>query len=295
MYDFYREYFVPVCLSRVEISTKRVYQQVVDFWIAEVGNHEIREITPLECQKFVDAALEKVSPETVAKYCRHINALFLRMGPPGWRNRQAFGFVQYPPYCAPPKLPTRLPKLVSDRDIIKLIDALTAIENFPKAIDEKLRPVWWRTLVLFVVTTAVRKEVVFGLKWDALDLHNQIFFVTPELDKANKERLKFLHPNLSRLLLKLRTADPRVFVWTHGDKKFYTLWNQAIESVGLKLTLHDLKRYASQLALRSGANVATLQEFCDHADITTTLKHYARGEVASLIPNLKLPPEVWND
>jgi integrase len=295
IYDFYRNFFVPVCLSRTKIGTRRLYDQIIDLWVSEIGNSKISEISPAECQKFVDLSLEKVSPHSVAKYCRHLNAVFLRMGPPGWRNRRAFGFLDYPPYCQPPRLETRLPKQVTDRDLLKLIDALGDNDQYPKSVEQELRPLWWRALCLFAATTAVRKQVIFGLKWEAVDLQHNLFFVSPELDKAHTERIKYLHPKLSRMLLQIRTADPFVFVWPHGNKKFYKIWGQASEAVGVKLTLHDLKRYASQLAIRSGADVTTLREFCDHSNIATTLQHYARGDVQQLIGNLRLPQEVWND
>ena len=164
IYDFYRNYFAPVCLSRAQKSTRQIYDQVIQLWINEVGNSEIHKITPKECEDFVTVSLQKVGAFTVAKYCRCMNALFLRMGTPGWRNRQAFGFVTNSPYCLPPKLQKPLPKLIQDCDIVKLIDALGDIKDYPKCVDEQLRLAWWRTLVLFAFTTAVRRWVIFGLK-----------------------------------------------------------------------------------------------------------------------------------
>jgi integrase len=217
------------------------------------------------------------------------------MSKPGWRNRKAFGFIENAPYCEPPKLQKPLPKQVTDREIIKLIEAMSDIKEFPKCVDESLRPTWWRALVLLAASTAVRRNVIFGLKWEAVDLRNHCFFVSPELDKVGHARIKYLLPQLTRLLLKIRTPEPRVFHWTHGMKTFYEQWNNACENAGVKLTLHDLKRYATQVALRSGADIATLKEFCDHSNINTTMQHYTRGDVEALIANLQLPREVWND
>jgi len=217
------------------------------------------------------------------------------MSKPGWRNRKAFGFIQDAPYCEPPKLQKALPKQIHDRDIVRLIDALGDNDEYPKCVDVELRPTWWRALVLFAATTAVRRNVVFGLRWDAVDLSNNLFFVSPELDKVGHARIKYLHPKLSRLLLQIRTTDPRLFAWSHGFKTFYREWGNACESTGVKLTLHDLKRYASQVAVRSGADPATLKEFCDHSNLNTTMQHYARGDVEALIGKFQLPSEVWND
>ncbi|MCL2117571.1 MAG: CPBP family intramembrane metalloprotease [Planctomycetaceae bacterium] len=62
LYDFYREYFLPVSLSRVQKSTRQVYEQVVTFWVNEVGNLDIQKISPLGTQQFVDIALTKAGP-----------------------------------------------------------------------------------------------------------------------------------------------------------------------------------------------------------------------------------------
>ena len=295
IYEFYRLHFVPVCLSRCQKSTRQIYDQVIRLWVDEIGDSELSEISPADCELFVTASLKRVGPFTVAKYCRCLNAIFLRMSKPGWRNRKAFGFIDDAPYCEPPKLQKALPKQILDRDILKLIESLSDIKEFPKSVDEKLRPLWWRSLVLFASTTAVRRTVIFGLTWEAVDVSNKFFFISPELDKVGHARIKYLHPNLSRLLLKIRTEDSRLFAWDHGFVAFYREWGKACENAGIKLTLHDLKRYASQVAIRSGADIATLKEFCDHSNINTTLQHYARGDVESLIEKLQLPSEVWND
>jgi len=153
IWDFYHQHFVPVCLSRVQKSTRAIYDQVVNLWMSEVGNLDIQKITPIECERFVTASLENVGSFTVAKYCRCMNAMFLRMGKPGWRNRKAFGFLESSPYCEPPKLPYIIPKLVPDKDVLKLIEALSDIRKFPKSVDEELRPTWWKSLVLFAATS----------------------------------------------------------------------------------------------------------------------------------------------
>jgi len=118
MSEFFGSYFMPVYLARDKVRTRDLYQQVVDLFIAEVDDLEISKISPLHCEQFVTAALNLVNPRsktkaliapaTVAKYCRHINTVFLKMAKPGYRNRDAFGIIDSPPFCKPPKLATRL-------------------------------------------------------------------------------------------------------------------------------------------------------------------------------------------
>jgi hypothetical protein len=122
--EFFGRYFTDVYLARCKKSTRELYRQIVDLWIGEVDDLHLTEITPAHCAEFVTKMMnqpgragDKMSPETVAKYCRHLNTIFLKAAKPGYRNRDAFGFINDPPYCKPPKLYQRLPKEVSDRQL----------------------------------------------------------------------------------------------------------------------------------------------------------------------------------
>ena len=151
--EFYANHFAPIYLACCKKTTHDAYKQILDFWISELNDDpELSKISPGDCEQFVSLALAKVKPDTVAKYCRHMNTMFLKMAKPGYRNREAFGFLENPPYCKPPRLMKRLPKEVSDRQLIKHIEALSDIKNFPKCVEQELRPKWWKTLCLFVAT-----------------------------------------------------------------------------------------------------------------------------------------------
>jgi integrase len=206
--EFFGRYFTPVYLARAKKRTVDLYRHVVDLWISELDDLEISQISLQDCTDFVTWSLGRVCPDTVAKYCRLMNTIFLKMAKRDYRNRQAFGFIESPLYCAPPILMQRLPKQVSDRQLCKLIEALGINAEYPKHLEEKFRPKWWKSLCLFAATTAVRRGVIFGLKWEHFDLTRNVFYVPPELDKVNKERIKYLHSKLVRLLLQIRTAIP---------------------------------------------------------------------------------------
>ena len=121
--EFYEKYFSPVYLARVKKRTVDSYKQILDLWIDDIGNLDIGQIRPDHCEQFVTISLKRVKPHTVAKYCRQMNTLFLKMAKPGYRNREAFGFINDPPYCRPPRLHKPLPKEVKDSEILRLIDA----------------------------------------------------------------------------------------------------------------------------------------------------------------------------
>jgi hypothetical protein len=53
--------------------------------------------------------------------------------------------------------------------------------------------------------------------------------------------------------------------------------------------LHDIKRYSGSLAIRAGADILTLQQHMNHANIATTLKHYCRPQTGDLVTKIKPP------
>jgi len=55
------------------------------------------------------------------------------------------------------------------------------------------------------------------------------------------------------------------------------------------LTLHDLKRYALQRAVRNGVDATTLQALGDHSSLRTTTNHYVRGNLEQYVSEMILP------
>ena len=116
--DFVESHFTPVYLARCKKSTVSVYNQVVNLWCDLVGDFELAEITPRHCVDFVTATLEKVKPETVAKYCRHLNTIFLKASKPGYRNREAFGFISESHLsCQQHTASARLPNVTDEKTL----------------------------------------------------------------------------------------------------------------------------------------------------------------------------------
>lgn len=148
----------------------------------------------------------------------------------------------------------------------------------------------------FVSTTAVRREVVVGATWSDINQENLFLAVRPEIDKKDKVRHKPITVQLLRQLQELQalgkpTGPKRnhLFPWVHGRKAWYDTWKKAETAAGVKLGLHDLKRFSGELALRAGATVLELQQHMDHANIRTTMDHYCRPENRQLVDRIIVP------
>ncbi len=294
---FVRTFYAPSFLIGV-LSHRTVYEYLrsLQHYIDVVGDLKLTELVPANHVRFLNEMIRAGSSNaTIQKHCRHLNAIFSKIGPAAPRNRDAFGFLQQSPWIRPPQKLRKLPKEVRDDPVHALFHAVSSCpeaHDLPRYLDADLRPIFWKCVIQFVSSTALRRKAVFNLTWADIEPGQKFLVVPPHIDKARSERRKPLHPEVLRLLQAIRSADSaKLFPWAHGDKKFYSVWHSINRVAGLnpELTLHDLKRYALQHALRSGVDPATLQMLGDHSNIRTTLNHYVRENFERYVQDLVLP------
>jgi integrase len=79
------------------------------------------------------------------------------------------------------------------------------------------------------------------------------------------------------------SADPRTVVFgnSRGGHRRYRIWRRdswdpAARAADIKATPHDLRATCASLLIDAGASVKDVQQQLGHADVTTTLKLYAR-------------------
>jgi integrase len=186
----------------------------------------------------------------------------------------------------------------TDTDFQTLYGAFYGAE-YPKFIISGERHRYWHAILHFVSVTAVRRQALLGLAVGQVDFKQQFITVESAIDKKRKTRYKPITPALVSELLDLRRfydvdklspcQSALLFPWTHGTKAWYKVWNMAEEKLGKRFHLHDLKRFSGELALRAGATPLELMQHMDHANITTTLKHYCRPTTTGLVKKLKVP------
>jgi hypothetical protein len=148
--------------------------------------------------------------------------------------------------------------------------------------------------MVFVSITAVRREAVLGLKWKDIDREDLSVHIRSEIDKKDQDRDKPIKPILIEYLEQIRfgntwESNAKIFQWGHGDKQWYKCWHQAEERAGIKMGLHDIKRYSGDLAIRNGATELELMEHMDHEDISTTRNHYCRAKTRELVDKIVVP------
>lgn len=141
--------------------------------------------------------------------------------------------------------------------------------------------------------TGARRGELLAMLWEDIDLEAGKWTVSQKLDwinadnytfsppKSRKARTVDLGPKLVRALaLFKRDRTGLVFSW---DGKRPTppstlakAWERALESAGLPhYSIHSLRHCMATWALERGVNIQVIRERLGHANIKTTLEHYA--------------------
>ena len=300
--DFVRDHYAPTYwYGRVSVSTIKNYLTSVERYMEIVGDVPLKELTPVNNSKFL-LGLRKLEQavDTELKHCRHMNAIFFKLGPPGPRNRDALGWFPSPPYIRPPQSYKRLPRDIADSAVDSLYyttDFCDGCQKYPGYLDPALRNQWWKAFILLITNTAVRINVALNWRWGHIEPGLKYLIVPPEIDKKRRERRKPLNPHVLQALRTVQGCqslfpnEEKLLPWTHGKKCFYDTWHELNETAGITphIMPHDLKRYSLQLACRSGVDAATLQALGDHASLKTTMDHYVNGNLVEYALSVRLP------
>jgi hypothetical protein len=107
--QFFEEVYVPTYLADANAHTVDTYRESVHLLNKVCGNLSIHEIN-LYSSKFIEKLKENGwTPATIAKHCDQLNAIFMKLGPKGIRNKNAKGLLAYTPYFQPPTIFEQLP------------------------------------------------------------------------------------------------------------------------------------------------------------------------------------------
>jgi len=170
-------------------------------------------------------------------------------------------------------------KTLSDEDINKLINGAT----------NKLT----KDLISFIVYTGCRKGEALNLKWDNVDLQNNVIAVKGT--KTKYDRYIPIHSQLKELLQGIEKKDGCDYIFNIAGKKlndfkrsFYT----ACRNAGLKdMHIHDLRHVFASKMVMNGTSLYITGELLGHRTTQMT-KRYSH-----LVPETlkKALDDVWGE
>ena len=142
-------------------------------------------------------------------------------------------------------------KTLSDEDVQKLIDGAT----------NKLT----RDLITFLIYTGCRKGEALNLKWDDVDLQNDVIAIKGT--KTKYDRYIPVSKPLKELLTAIEKKDG-LYVFNNNGKKlceFKRSFHTAVRNAGLKdLRIHDLRHVFASKMVMNGTSLYITGELLGH-------------------------------
>ena len=176
-----------------------------------------------------------------------------------------------------PKLPMRLPKALSQDQVMQLLNAAgPEPDSEPSSDLIRLRD---RALLELLYSTGARVSEIADLDLDEIT-DNGLMRVR---GKGSKERIvpvgSFAHAALEAYLSRVRPAlvkssTPAVFLNQRGGRlsrqSIWQIIQKAGELCGLEVSPHTLRHCFATHLIEGGADVRVVQELLGHASVTTT-------------------------
>jgi integrase len=228
------------------------------------GNKQLSHITPFTIEKYKSKRLNKDNrkPATVNREIAALKAMFNL----AIRNQKAI------------TNPMKLVKLLKEENI-KL--RILTDEEKKVLLDCCNEPM--KRIVLFALTTGLRRGEILGLKWEDVDFTHRI--ITVRHTKSGKDRIIHIRPFIEKIIRECYTSTDGVYVFCSGKKQRYKaiddLFANIVKRTGLpRFSFHSLRHSAASDMLDMGVDIVTVKEILGHSDLKTTLR-YAHSKEAN--------------
>ncbi len=139
-----------------------------------------------------------------------------------------------------------------------------------------------KPIIITALNTGMRKGEILSLRWDDVDLENNVITVRQENSKSKKTRKVPVNSTLRRVLLRqrLKTGGSE-YVFLNPEGKPYLRHDSlkrsfegACSRAGIKgLRFHDLRHTAATRMVEAGANIVAVSKILGHADLKTTMRY----------------------
>jgi len=143
-----------------------------------------------------------------------------------------------------------------------------------------------RNIIICALNTGMRKGEIISLKWDNINVNNNVITLEQINTKSNKARRIPINSTMRKMFLELRLQSiGNEFVFLNSNRKPYLrqdslnrIFYKALEKANIKgLRFHDLRHTSATRMIESGANIVAVSRILGHADLKTTMR-YAHPE-----------------
>ena len=168
-------------------------------------------------------------------------------------------------------------RFLSDTEIRELLAACDHVRTFKNGKMEIKKQDHLKPLIVFALNTGCRREEIFSLKWEQVDLKHG--FISLNRTKNGERRQIPINDTLREMLQRrVRRLDvPFVFYDQETGKRFTDCkrsFTTACRKAGiLDFHFHDLRHtFASHLVM-AGVDLTTVSRLMGHKSLTMTLRY----------------------
>jgi integrase len=222
---------------------------------ATFGAYQLKAITPLMVDEYLDKRATERKPASVNKESQLLHHMF--------KKAMAWGKAVDNPvmHVSPLPVNNRRLRYLSQEEIRRLL----------AAADEILRP-----LVVVALHTGLRRGEMFALTWPDVDMSLGVIRV-PHTKSGERREIPMSH-TLRETLQQLprRLGSNRVFPGQAGRARVSIRWRfqRALRDAGIEgLVWHDLRHTFASFLVMAGVNLTSVKELLGHKTIAMTLRY----------------------
>lgn len=227
-------------------------------------NKKLHQITPYAIEKYKEKRLneDKRKPATVNREIAVLKAMF------NLAIRHQKATIN----------PMRLVRMLKEENI-KL--RILSDEEKKVLIECCTEPI--KRIVMFALTTGLRRAEILSLKWEDIDIKHGIINIRHT--KSGKDRIVHLRSFLERILKECYNSSDGTYVFCNEQKQAYKSINSLFQNIVKRTKLehfsfHTLRHTAASDMLDMGVDIVTVKEILGHSDLKVTLR-YAHSKSAN--------------
>lgn len=292
--DYIEEIWISELTNQDYRPTTIEFKKSIGKTIADsaLGRKPLSKIAKNDIETFFEKSKLQKSQKTLRHYRSTLNLIF--------KDAIKRGFIFVNPLNDVDPLPLKK----------KAVDAFTKDEanEFLAKIENK--PLRLRLIYILILTTGLRRGECFGLRWCDIDLASKVLVVSQNVTYAGKRinigkvktstgenrKIPIIDSVLDLMLQFQKEEKERYTELKKTDYLFHDENSPSIPqnpqyltkrmSKDLKkigslpnMSPHDLRHSCASILIQTGADVKSVQDILGHADASTTLNYYVKGDI----------------
>jgi integrase len=243
-----------------------------------VGDKNLSEITPAECQGFItNISKTKFTKATVNRYIATIKHLFNKAIEWELLDRNPMRNIKL--FRETPRL-----RFYTASELERLIKAARELSEQKISQNQYL----FFYIMMTAIYTGMRLGEIINLKW--MDIRDDNFVI--QNSKSGLKRIVPIKRELMDILKDLPTVNEYIFPLHRKEADVITkIWHKVRESACVKDgRFHDLRHTFGSNLIKSGVDIVTVKEILGHSDLKMTqiYTHSSISQKKAAIGNLSL-------